>query len=398
MADTRAIVAAIARAVGPNARPVHLHEPRFAGQEWQYVKECLDTGWVSSAGRFVDQFEAELAKTCGTRSAIALVNGTAALHTALRLIGVEPGDEVIVPALTFIATANAVAYCGAVPHFADSDPATLGLSPKKLKAHLERIGKRRGGVLINEESGRPVRAVVPVHVFGHPVDMDALNAVCAEFGLAVVEDATESLGSTYHGRPCGSLGRVGVLSFNGNKIVTTGGGGAIVTNDEALAHRAKHLTTTAKQKHPWAFLHDEIGWNYRLPNLNAALGLAQLEQLDGFVAAKRVVAWRYEQVFAGLRGVTFIKEPGGSSSNYWLNAILLDDDDAAVRDSVLQGCHDAGFLARPTWTLMHRLPMYKGNPCDDLSDAESIERRLINLPSSAALGLNVKVAPALLAE
>jgi perosamine synthetase len=397
-ADTKAIVAAIARAVGTNARPVHLHEPRFAGHEWQYVKECLDTGWVSSAGRFVDQFETELAKTCGTRSAIAIVNGTAALHVALRLIGVEPGDEVIVPALTFIATANAVAYCGAIPHFADSDPATLGLNPKKLKAHLERIAERRSGVLINQETGRPIRAVIPVHVFGHPVDMDALNAVCAEFGLAVVEDATESLGSTYHGRPCGSLGRAGVLSFNGNKIVTTGGGGAIVTNDEELARRAKHLTTTAKQKHAWAFLHDEIGWNYRLPNINAALGLAQLEQLGGFVAAKRAVARRYEQVFAGVPGVTFIKEPAGTSSNYWLNAILLDDDDMAVRDSVLQACHDAGFLARPAWTLMHRLPMFKDSPGDDLSDAESVERRLINLPSSAALGLTSKVAQAAFAE
>jgi perosamine synthetase len=397
-ADAEAIVAAIGRAVGPTERPLHLHEPRFAGHEWTYVKECLDTGWVSSAGRFVDQFEVELARTCGARFAIAIVNGTAALHVALRLVGVGPGDEVIVPALTFVATANAVTYCGAIPQFVDSDPATLGLDPEKLQARLQRIALRRDGALINKETGRPIRAVVPVHVFGHPVDMDALGAVCAQFGVAVVEDATESLGSTYHGRPCGSLGRAGVLSFNGNKIVTTGGGGAIVTNDEELAHRAKHLTTTAKQPHPWAFLHDEIGWNYRLPNINAALGLAQLEQLGSFVAAKRVVAQRYAEAFAGVPGVRWMKEPEGSSSNYWLNAILLDDDDMKTRDRVLQACHDAGFLARPAWTLMHRLTMFKNSPRDDLANAESIERRLINLPSSAVLGLSDHLRQAALAE
>ena len=387
-ANAKAIVAAIGRAVGTNARPLHLHEPRFAGHEWEYVKECLDTGWVSSVGHFVDQFEIELAKTCGARSAIAIVNGTAALHTALRLVGVGPGDEVIVPALTFIATANAVTYCGAIPHFVDSDENNLGLDPKKLRAHLERIARRRDGGLINGETKRPIRAVVPVHVFGHPVDMDALNAVCAQVGLPVVEDATESLGSTYRGRPCGALGRIGVLSFNGNKIVTTGGGGAVLTNDEAFARRAKHLTTTAKLSHPWAFVHDEIGWNYRLPNINAALGLAQLEQLSGFVAVKRALALRYAEAFAGVPGLKWVKEPERTSSNYWLNAILLDDDDMAARDAVLQACHDAQILARPVWTLMHRLAMFTDCPRAKLSTAESIERRLINLPSSAMLGMS----------
>jgi len=387
--DKKAIVAAIAQAVVTNARPLHLHEPRFAGHEWEYVKECLDTGWVSSVGHFVDVFEIELAKTCGAGSAIAVVNGTAALHAALRLVGVGPGDEVIVPALTFIATANAVTYCGAIPHFVDSDMNGFGLDPKKLRVHLERIALRRDGGLINGETKRPIRAVVPVHVFGHPVDMDALNAVCAQFGLPVVEDATESLGSTYRGQPCGVLGRIGVLSFNGNKIVTTGGGGAIMTNDEALAHKAKHLTTTAKLPHPWAFVHDEIGWNYRLPNINAALGLAQLEQLSGFVAAKRALALRYAEAFAGLPGVKWVKEPEGTASNYWLNAILLDDDDMATRDAVLQACHDAQILARPAWTLMHKVAMFKDCPRDDLSTAESIERRLINVPSSASLSISV---------
>jgi perosamine synthetase len=385
--DVKAIVAGIAQAIGTNHRPVPLHEPRFAGREWDYVKQCLDTGWVSSAGHFVDEFEARLAKLCGAKAAVAVVNGTAALHVALRLVGVGPGDEVIVPALTFVATANAVTYCGAVPHFADADERNLGLDPQKLKLHLERIAVSRNGACINSQTGRAIRAVVPVHVFGHPVDMDALKAVCGAFGLPIVEDATESLGSTYRGRPCGGLGLVGVLSFNGNKIVTTGGGGAVITNDGELARRAKHLTTTAKVPHQWAFVHDEIGWNYRLPNLNAALGLAQLEQLDGFVAAKRQLARRYAEVFAAVRGVKFVAEPEGTASNYWLNSILLDDDSGLARDAVLKACHAAGLLARPAWTPMHQLAMFRDCPRDDLTVVESIARRLVNLPSSAALGI-----------
>ena len=386
--DVGAVVAGIAQAIGTSERPVALHEPRFAGREWDYVKQCLDSGWVSSAGRFVDEFEARLATLCGAKAAIAVVNGTAALHVALRLVGVGPGDEVIVPALTFVATANAVSYCGAVPHFADSDARNLGLDSQKLKLHLDRIAVSRNGACINRQSGRAIRAVVPVHVFGHPVDMDALKAVCDAFGLAVVEDATESLGSTYHGRPCGGLGTIGTLSFNGNKIVTTGGGGALIFNDLELARRARHLTTTAKVKHPWAFVHDEIGWNYRLPNLNAALGLAQLEQLDGFVAAKRQLASRYAKVFAAMRGVTFVTEPKDTASIYWLNAIMLDDDSGVARDAVLKASHAAGLLTRPAWTPMHQLAIFQDCPRGDLSVAESIARRLVNLPSSAYLGMN----------
>jgi perosamine synthetase len=386
--DVGAIVAGIAQAMATNERPVSLHEPRFAGHEWDYVKQCLDSGWVSSSGRFVDEFEARLATLCGTKSAIAVVNGTAALHVALRLMGVGPGDEVMVPALTFVATANAVTYCGAVPHFVDADAHSLGLDPQKLKLHLERIAVRRNGACINSQTGRAMRAVVPVHVFGHPVDMDALKAVCDPFALPIVEDATESLGSTYRGRPCGGLGHVGVLSFNGNKIVTTGGGGALITNDAELARHARHLTTTAKVPHQWAFVHDEIGWNYRLPNLNAALGLAQLEQLDGFVAAKRQLARRYAQAFAPLSGVTFVTEPKGTASNYWLNAILLDDDSGLARDAVLQASHAAGLLTRPAWTPMHQLAIFRDCPRADLAAAESIARRLVNLPSSAILGMN----------
>jgi perosamine synthetase len=385
--DVRAIVAAIDQVVGPAKRPVPLHEPRFAGREWEYVKQCLDSGWVSSAGGFVDTFEAKLAELCRASFAVAIVNGTAALHTALRLAGVGPGDEVIVPALTFVATANAVSYCGAVPHFVDCDARGLGIDAAKLRAHLDRVAERRNAALVNRETGRTIRAVVPVHVFGHPADMDALNAVCAAAGLVVVEDATESLGSTYRGRPCGGLAQLGVLSFNGNKVVTTGGGGAVVTNDQALARRAKHLTTTAKIPHEWEFVHDEVGWNYRLPNLNAALGLAQLEQLGGFVAAKRALARRYAAAFAGVRGAALVAEPEGSASNYWLNAILLDDDSGRARDAVLRVTHDAGLLTRPAWTPMHRLAMFRDCPRGDLAVTESIARRLVNLPSSAVLGM-----------
>ncbi|MEA2904190.1 MAG: hypothetical protein QOI12_1577 [Alphaproteobacteria bacterium] len=386
--DVRGIVAAIARVAAGAARPVHLHEPQFRGREWDYVKQCLDTGWVSSAGHFVEQFEQRLAVVCGTKWAVAMVNGTAALQIALRLAGVGLGDEVVMPSLTFVGTANAVSHCGAMPHLVDAEETTLGLDPHKLAAHLEHAAVRRGDVLVNHETGRVIRAVVPVHVFGHPVDMDALSTVCEAWNLPIVEDATESLGSSYRGRPCGGLGRMGVLSFNGNKIVTTGGGGALVTNDEAIARRARHLTSTAKQPHKWAFLHDEIGWNYRMPNINAALGVAQIEALDDFVAAKRALARRYADAFAGVRGVRVVEEPAGASSNYWLNAILLDDNTGAARDAVLHATHEAGFLTRPAWTLIHRLPMYRHHPRSDLSVSESIERRLVNLPSSAMLGMS----------
>jgi perosamine synthetase len=390
--DPRAVVGAVERVVGGAPHPVHLHEPLFAGREREYVLECIDTGWVSSAGRFVTKFEEMIAERCGARFGVAVMNGTAALHVALTLAGARQGDEVIIPTLTFVATANAIAYCGALPHFVDSDERSLGLDPDALRTRLQAVGERRGGELVNRETGRPIRAVMPVHVFGHPADMDRLAEVCAEFGLPLIEDATEALGSLYKGRPCGSLSFAGVLSFNGNKIVTTGGGGAIVTDDADLARRAKHLTTTAKQPHAWAFHHDEVGWNYRMPNLNAALGVAQLEQLEGFVAAKRRLAQRYIEVFAGMNGVRFAREPEGTASNYWLNAILLEDDSGEARDALLQASHDAGLMTRPVWTPMHQLPMFREAPRGDLSTSESIARRLVNLPSSVILGAEPPLA------
>ena len=383
--DVQRIVAAVQRAVGTPNGTLALHEPVFAGNEIAYLEECIKSTFVSSVGKFVDRFENMLEEVTGARRAIAVVNGTAALHACFTLAGVEAGDEVMSPALTFIATTNAIAYCGASPHFIDSSFRTLGMDAQALGARLDAIAQRGAGGTINRETGRKIAAIAPMHTFGHPVDMDEIVAIARHWDIAVVEDAAESLGSTYKGHAVGSQARLAALSFNGNKIVTTGGGGAILTNDEELGRRAKHITTTAKLPHKWAFVHDEVGFNYRLPNLNAALGCAQLEQLDGFLASKRRLAAAYQRAFAGVPGVQFSREPEGTTSNYWLNAILLDEAHADLRDEVLTALNASGFGARPTWTLMHRLPMFAACPRGGLRVAESIERRLINLPSSASI-------------
>jgi len=362
-----------------------LHEPTFAGNEWTYVKETIDTGWVSTAGKYVNDFEVRLQEYTGARRAIAVANGTAALHVALLLAGVERDTEVIMPALTFAATAAAAAYIGAVPHFADSEYATLGMDPDKLAAHLDAVAERRGNATYNRQTGRRIAAVVPMHTFGHPVRLDELCAVCEKWGIVMVEDSAESLGSFYKGRHTGLFGRLGILSFNGNKTITTGGGGAILTNDDALGDLAKHITTTAKLPHKWEYVHDMVGFNYRMPNLNAALGCAQMEQLPGFLQKKRTLAERYIKAFAGVAGVSFAAEPADCVSNYWLNAILLDRPDMALREDILEKTNAAGFMTRPAWRLMNRLPMYAGAPRMDLSVAEDIEARLINIPSGAGL-------------
>lgn len=376
-------ILSVLRGALPDRRPLPLHEPSFAGNEWAYVKDCIDTGWVSSVGSYVTRFEEQLAELCGVPHAVAVMNGTAALHVALLLAGVRPGDEVLVPALTFVATANAVAFCGAVPHFVDSDLATLGLSPAALADWLEATGERRDGACFNRRTGRRIAAVVPMHVFGHPVDMDALADVARSWSLPVVEDAAEALGSRYKGRPCGSLGRVAALSFNGNKVVTTGGGGAVLTADPELARRARHLTTTAKLPHAWAYEHDAVGFNYRLPNLNAALGCAQLERLPDFVERKRALAAHYRAAFQNVPGVAMVDEPADCRSLFWLNAILLPD--RAARDAVLAACHADGLLVRPAWGLMHRQPMYAAAPNAPLPVAEELEARMVCLPSSPGL-------------
>jgi perosamine synthetase len=378
-----ALILATLQALLPAPRPLALHEPRFAGREWEYLKDCLGTGWVSSVGAYVDRFERGLAERCGVARAVAVVNGTAGLHTALLLAGVAPGDEVLVPALTFVATANAVAHCGAIPHFVDSQPLTLGLDAESLDAHLHRIARPGPDGPVNRDTGRRLAAVVPVHIFGHPVAMEPLNALAARWRLTVIEDATEALGSSYQGRPAGSLARLAVLSFNGNKIITTGGGGAVLTDDPALADAARHLTTTAKLPHPWVFDHDRVGYNYRLPNLNAALGCAQLEQLDDILAAKRRLAGLYRQGLAGLPGLEVVTEPPGCHSNYWLNAVRVPD--AAARDALLAAGHAAGLLLRPAWRLMPDLPMYRRCPRAPLPVAEALAARLVCLPSGPAL-------------
>ncbi len=365
--------------------PAVLHEPALAGREWDYVKDCLDTGWVSTAGKYVETFEAMLADITGAKHAIATVNGTAALHACFVLAGIKPGDEVIMPALTFVGTANAAAAMGAVPHFADADERTLGLDPVKLEKHLSDTAEITPDGCRNKITGRRIAAVVPVHTFGHPVDMDPLVALCETFNLTLIEDAAESLGSTYKGTHTGNFGRLSVLSFNGNKTVTTGGGGAILTNDDDLAAEARHLTTTAKLPHKWEYRHDRVGFNYRLPNINAAIGCAQLEQLPGFLESKRTLAKAYEAAFSDIDGVRFFTEPENANSNYWLNVLLLDRDVAQARDDVLGVTNDSGFMTRPAWTPMHDLPMYAESPKMDLPVAEDLARRLINIPSSPGL-------------
>ena len=362
-----------------------MHEPLFEGREWEYVKECLDTGWVSSVGKFVDRFEKELAEYTGVKRAIAVVNGTCALHLALRLAGVKIGDEVIVPTLTFVATANAVSFTGATPHFVDSEEGTLGLDPDKLENYLNEISEMRDGACYNKQTGKRIAAVVPMHVFGHPVDLDLLFEVCKDFKLLLIEDAAESLGSFYKGKHTGNWGKLSALSFNGNKIITTGGGGAILTNDSSIADRAKHLSTTAKLLHKWEYRHDELGYNYRLPNINAALGCAQIERLPYFIKEKRNLAKRYQSAFENIRGMHFFIEPAHAQSNFWLNTIVLEQGFEHERNTVLQTLNDNGIQARPVWTLLHKLPMYKDCPKMDLTTAKSLEARLINIPSSVGL-------------
>lgn len=384
--DIARVVATLRQALPAATVPVALHEPRIAGNEWRYAKECLDTGWVSSAGAFVERFEKMLAEFTGARRAVAVINGTAALHICLLAAGVRPGDEVIVPALTFIATANAVAYCGATPHFADSEMATLGMDPRKLEDYLRDIAEVKAGTCFHRGTGARIGALMPMHTFGHPVDLDALNEVCQRFSIPMVEDAAESLGSYYKGRHTGNVGRLSALSFNGNKTVTTGGGGAVLTNDEELGRMVKHVTTTARVPHHWAFIHDQVGYNYRLPNINAALGCAQMEQLPGFLRSKRALSERYQRLFAEMPGVRVVTEPAHCRSNYWLNNLLLDAECADQRDALLQATHESGLMTRPAWTLMHRLAMFRECPRMDLSTAEAIEARLVSLPSSAVLG------------
>ena len=379
------ITAAIQSVIG--TAPVALHEPNFDGNESLYLQECLDSTYVSSVGKFVDQFEVELANFTGSKYAVSLVNGTAALHIALKLAGVQPGDEVLLPALTFVATANAIAYCDAVPHFVDSEEHTLGIDGAKLREYLLGNTSQASGKCLNKSTGRIISAIIPMHTFGHPSDLETLLSIAHDFNIALVEDAAESLGSYYGEQHTGTFGLLGTLSFNGNKTITTGGGGAILTDNHELARHAKHLTTTAKMRHAWEFRHDEIGYNYRMPNLNAALGCAQLEMLPSKLKAKRDLFGRYQNAFVEVKGVELFIEPDNCQSNYWLQTLLLDENQSENRDLVLGTTNAAGIMTRPVWVLMNELAPFKDSPSADLTTAHSLSRRIINIPSSPNLML-----------
>ena len=361
---------------------IPLHEPRFFGNEKKYLNECIDSTFVSSVGKFVDEFEEKIANYTGAKYAIATSNGTSALHISLLLVDVDKNSEVITQPLTFVATCNAISYCGAKPIFVDVDKDTMGLSPSALKYFLENHTIVKNQQCINNKTGKVIKACVPMHTFGHPCRIDEIKDICDHYHINVIEDAAESLGSLYKGKHTGTFGQVGVMSFNGNKIITAGGGGCIVTNDRALAKKAKHLTTTAKVQHKWDFNHDMVGYNYRMPNLNAALLVTQLENLDKFISSKRKLANVYETFFNS-NNYVFVKEPMDSKSNYWLNSILLKNKQQ--RDEFLDETNSSGIMTRPIWTLMNKLPMFGCAQCGDLKNSEWLEDRVVNIPSSAIL-------------
>ena len=362
---------------------VPLSVPKFIGNEKKYLDECIDTTFVSSVGKFVDRFEEDMAHYTGAKKAVVCVSGTNALHMAMMLVGVERDDEVLTQALTFIATCNAISYIGARPVFLDVDKTTMGLSPDAVKVWLVKNAEIRNGQCYNKNTGRRVKACVPMHTFGHPVRIEDLVNICNEYHIELVEDAAESIGSKYKGKHTGLFGKVGALSFNGNKTITTGGGGMLLFMDEELGALAKHLTTQAKVPHRWEFRHDHIGYNYRMPNINAAVGCAQLEHLDEFIADKRATAAAYAEFFKDVDGVDFFTEPENSFSNYWLNVVMLKDRDA--QQAFLQETNDNGVMTRPIWELMNRLPMFENCEHDGLKNTIWFADRVVNIPSSVRL-------------
>jgi aminotransferase in exopolysaccharide biosynthesis len=379
----RDVVRAVRSVVGEGFHG--LHEPRFGLLEESFVLEAIRSTFVSSVGKFVDSFEDEVAHFTGAKHAVAVTNGTSALHIALKLAGVGSDDEVLIPALSFVATANAVVYCGAIPHFVDSEDVTLGVDANQLRAYLKTISRSSNRQCINTITGRKIKALVPMHTFGHPCDLGQLMEVANEFGLVLVEDAAESLGSLYGSRHTGTFGLAGVLSFNGNKVITTGGGGIILTNDTDLAVNAKHITTTAKMPHKWEFDHDQIGYNYRLPNINAALGYGQMKSLEEKILQKRALFSAYAQAFEGIEGIKLFKEPNGCRSNYWLQTLILATEDSSLKEETLELLNSDGIMARPAWKLLSSLKPFASNPRMPLKYSESLSRRIINIPSSPHL-------------
>lgn len=364
---------------------IQLHAPFMNGNEKEYVAKTIDDNWVSSAGAFITDFEKALAKYCGVKHAVAVTNGTVALHIALVACGIKPGEEVIVPSLTFVATANAVSHANAICHFVDCETKTLGVDPDKLRRHLSDICTVKDGKTINKKTGRAIAAIMPVHIFGVPADIDRICDVANEFKLQVIQDCAESLGSTFHGQSFFGLGRCACTSFNGNKIITAGGGGALLTDDDDLASLFKHLTTTAKRPHPYLFHHDMVGYNYRMPNLNAALVMAQLEQLPDFLVRKKKLAMAYQNAFADFQYGEFLTYDDRRQPNYWLNALRVDTSSQNDLEDMLKFLNNNNVQARPIWTPMHQLPMYKDFYRGDLSVTEKTVMQIINLPSSAFL-------------
>lgn len=359
---------------------IPLHAPKFIGNEKKYLNECIDSTYVSSVGKYVDRFEEMVANYTGAKKAVVCVNGTNALHMAMLLVGVERNDEVITQAFTFIATCNAISYIGAHPVFIDVDRDTMGLSPLAMSKWLNENAEVKGNFCINKSTGRRIKACIPMHTFGHPVHLDDLIEVCQKYHIELVEDAAESLGSFYKGKHTGTFGKVGAVSFNGNKTITTGGGGMLLFQDEKLGKFAKHITTQAKVPHSWEFFHDNIGYNYRMPNINAALGCAQMENLDNFLINKRLIAKKYKEYFSQIDEIDFFEEPVNSKSNYWLNVILMKNNDA--QKEFLQYSNDNGVMTRPVWCLMNKLPMFSSCQTDSLINSLWFEERLVNIPSS----------------
>jgi perosamine synthetase len=361
---------------------IPLHEPRFVGNEKKYLNECIDSTFVSSVGKYVGELEENIASYTGAKYAIATSNGTSALHISLLLGNVGQSDEVITQPLTFIATCNAISYCGAQPIFIDVDKDTMGLSPSSLKYFFENNTTVKNNQCINNKTSKVIKACMPMHTFGHPCRIDEIKEICDTYNVFLIEDAAESFGSLYKGKHTGTFGQMAAFSFNGNKVITSGGGGCIITNDKILAKKAKHLTTTAKVPHKWEFIHDMVGYNYRMPNLNAALAVAQLENIDGFINSKRKLASSYKEFFS-TQEPTFFKEPEQSKSNYWLNTILLKNKDQ--RDKFLEETNSRGVMTRPIWTLMNQLPMFDHAQCDDLINSKWLNDRVVNIPSSVVL-------------
>jgi perosamine synthetase len=379
----KVIIRSIRKVVGHGIH--HLHEPLFCGNEIKYLKKTISTNSVSSIGDYVKEFEEKIKKITRSKFAIAVVNGTSALHISLKISGVKNNDEVLVPSLTFVGTANAIAYCGGIPHFVDSEINTMGIDTKKLEEYLNKIVIFKKNQAINKFTKKIIRAIVPVHIFGHPCKIDEIIRVAKKFNLVVIEDAAEALGSFYKRKHLGTFGLAGCLSFNGNKIVTTGGGGAVITNNKVFAKKIRHLSTTAKLDHKWEYIHDQIGYNFRMPNLNAALGLAQLENLNFFIKKKRILYKKYFDVFKNVRHVSLFKELKNAKSNYWLQTLILEKSNSRFKNKILNESFKSGLYLRPAWKLISNLKPFRSNPKMDLRGSEEIYKKIINLPSGQSI-------------